>query len=448
MRPIFILTIAVLALTSACSRPLNHSTVNADAIGRHILGPALSPPYEVSDKSPEDTIASLRLTREKGWKIFGQLVADETLKVQTPSGEVKTAQIPRFISWYSLEESSRLFSFALDQLTPESLEAGTPLTDEQWIKAEAMLLSELKTMPKPVQTKWENFFAKNPDLSREALIGTSGLSRILFNRELLSAVTKRYSDLQKCFPNFTKPAVDQTFQPCFDPKLPASSVMVKTNWLNTASGFRQYATGGENLAPLMQAAEASWDDLQESAPVPVNIVKASKGGNSFVLGGLHIVSKEFDDWIWISAWWSATPHEDFGEDRPGYIEKLGAPWNQYKICAVSSYVQSPAELEIMAQTHPSLAAAYAAVLGDSGASWCSNPYIERGINNQKTNCIGCHQYAGTDVSQMDIISDLNRFPHFGKLKQRSDFPSDYIWSATQGQISWLAAINSLNLQVH
>lgn len=448
MRIFFIISLILLAFSSACSRPDEHSTVDADAIGRHIIGPALSLPSEISDKNSAEVIASLRLTREKAWKIFGQVIADETLTIQMPDGETKSTQIPRFMTWYSLEDTNRLFAFGLESLTPEAQAAGLPLSSDQWVSSEQRLLTELKSLPKPVHKKWETFFSINPELSREAILGATGLPRTLFNRELIQAGAKQYASLQECFPNQVKPASHQASPPCFKEKLPSTSFTIKTNWLNTASGFRQYATDGEALTSVMNSADASWDNLQEIAPVPENIVKATMNGKSFVLGGLHIVSKEFDDWIWISAWWSAKPNEDFGEDRPDFIQKLGAPWNQYKICAVSSYVQDAKELDEIAKSNPSLAAAYRAVLNESGASWCSNPYIERGINNQKTNCIGCHQFAGTDVSQMDIISDASRFPHFGNTKQREDFPADYIWSATQGQISWLATLNSLRFPVH
>lgn len=448
MRNKLFTTVISLAFLNACSKPSETSKLDADAIGRNIIGPALPAPQTISDKSPEEIISSLSLTREKAWKIFAQLITEETIRVSLPSGDVKEGQIPRFMSWYSPEDANRLFAFGIDGLSPEAKDAGLPLTDEQWLESQAKLQDEIKTLPSPVQKKWAKFFETNPELSSEALMGASGLSRVLFNADLVGAAAKNYKDLQDCYPEEVKPAYNVAYKPCFPKGLPASSIMMKTNWLNTEAGFRKYATDAETLASVMSRDDASWDDLKQTADIPANIVKATLNGKTFVLGGMHIVSKEFEDWIWISAWWSENPNSDFGEDRPEEIQKLGAPWNQYKICAVSNYVQDAAELETIAKTYPSLAAAYKSVLDESGASWCSNPYIERGVNNQKTNCIGCHQYAGTDITQAEIIADASRFPDFGKLKQREDFPSDYIWSSTQGQISWLATFNSLRLPVH
>ncbi|RZA26208.1 MAG: hypothetical protein EOP10_04345 [Proteobacteria bacterium] len=445
MKTLTSIAIILLTFLSACSQGPEVSTVDADAIGRHILGPALSTdqPVEISDKKPEDIIASLALTRAKGWEIFGQVIAEETLKIESPTGESLSVNVPRFLTWYSPEDVNRLFSLSLDQLDEGGLERGDPLSESLWSQSQTLLLNELKTMPSPVQKKWAKFFDTNTALSREAVMGASGLPRTLFNSALIGSVAKQYANLQNCYPELQKPPFDFAYKPCFANTLSSRSMMIKTNWLNIESGFRQYSTDDQTLSKLFHDPESSWDDIKVTAEVPANIVKATLGDKSFVLGGMHIVSKEFEDWIWVSAWWSADPNSDFGEDRPQFIQKLGAPWNQYKICAVSRYVQSPADLDELAKTYPSLAKAYRSVLNDSGASWCSNPYIERGRANQRTNCIGCHQFAGTDVTQAEIISDTNRFPFQGTLKTRSDFPSDYIWSATQGQISWLATLNNL-----
>ncbi|RZA17166.1 MAG: hypothetical protein EOP10_23230, partial [Proteobacteria bacterium] len=379
MKTLTSIAIILLTFLSACSPEREDSTVNADAIGRHILGPALAIPHspEISDKSPEAIIASLPLTRAKGWDIFAQVIAEQTLQISSPKGETLQVSIPRFLSWYSPEDVNRLFSLSLDQLDADAKARGDDLSDSLWAQSETLLLNELKTMPSPVQKKWAKFFETNSPLSREAVMGASGLTRTLFNDALIGSVAKQYASLQNCYPELQKPAFDLAFKPCFTSKLSSQSMMIKTNWLNTESGFRQYPTDEQSLSKLFENPESSWDDIKVTSEVPTNIVKATLGDKSFVLGGMHIVSKEFDDWIWVSAWWSADPNSDFGEDRPEFIQKLGAPWNQYKICAVSSYVQNPADLDELSQKFPSLAKAYRSVLNESGASWCSNPYIER-----------------------------------------------------------------------
>ncbi len=445
----YILLLLLLILSACHGQPKTASKLDADAIGRNILGPAIPLSDAKSEDRPEDIVSSLALTRKKAWQIFADTIHSETIAIKSPQGDIKSTQIPRFMTWYSLEDANRLFNKSLEALNEGDKNSGKPIDSEAWKQAENRLVDEIKEMPAPVKKKWENFFNQNSDLNPASVMGASGLSRILFNGDVLASTAEQYASLQACYPeDQSKPAFDTPHKSCFPQGLSPRSITIKTNWLNTTAGFRSYASDADALTSLMQDPDASWDKLRKERAIPETIVQATMNGKAFVLGGMHIVSKEFKDWIWISVWWSESPDTDFGEDRPEFIQKLGAPWNQYKLCAVSSYVQNAAELDELATRYPSLAKAYKAVLNDSGASWCSNPYIERGINNQRTNCIGCHQFAGTDVDQMDVISDASRFPHFGNTKQREDFPSDYVWSATQGQISWLSTLNSLRFPVH
>jgi len=52
--------------------------------------------------------------------------------------------------------------------------------------------------------------------------------------------------------------------------------------------------------------------------------------------------------------------------------------------------------------------------GAGGPSWCSNQYIERGAHNAQTNCIGCHQHAGTGLASEDVLADSLTFPQSGR----------------------------------
>ncbi|MEC9072731.1 MAG: cytochrome c, partial [Myxococcota bacterium] len=71
----------------------------------------------------------------------------------------------------------------------------------------------------------------------------------------------------------------------------------------------------------------------------------------------------------------------------------------------------------------------------------SNPYIEHGRGNARTNCIGCHQHGGSTVGQdldadgtLDpfdlelVIDNEGLFPLNGRQQIRSLFPADYLWS--------------------
>jgi mono/diheme cytochrome c family protein len=91
---------------------------------------------------------------------------------------------------------------------------------------------------------------------------------------------------------------------------------------------------------------------------------------------------------------------------------------------------------------PSLSAALAATGTEFGApTWCSNPYVEKGKGNARTNCIGCHQHGGSTVAyDLDgdgvldpivdelILENDELFPSNGREQLRQLFPADYLWS--------------------
>jgi hypothetical protein len=142
------------------------------------------------------------------------------------------------------------------------------------------------------------------------------------------------------------------------------------------------------------------------------------------------MTKELDHWLWITLWWSETPNEDFGADRPKSIAGLGGPWGAYKMCVTTAFAEEdPLPGGGFDMAHPSLASALSAVYAGKGApTWCSNPYLEEGHGNAATNCIGCHQHGGTELRPEDILL----LSDFGRPARRNNFPADYSWATTRG----------------
>ena len=142
----------------------------------------------------------------------------------------------------------------------------------------------------------------------------------------------------------------------------------------------------------------------------------------------------------MTLWWSDTPDQDFGADRPNNLfSELDPVWRNYKMHTIVDYEELDPNPAQWFSEYPSLAASLSAV--QSPLSWASNPYIEHGRGNAKTNCIGCHQHGGSTVGhdlnsdgQLDAF-DLNRvitddvlFPDNGRRQIRTLFPADYLWS--------------------
>jgi hypothetical protein len=154
------------------------------------------------------------------------------------------------------------------------------------------------------------------------------------------------------------------------------------------------------------------------------ITMENSEGSKFRLTALHAMTKESRDWHWISLWWSDHPNDDFGEDRPQLVDQ----WNHYKMCNALTYdTKSPEYNDLGA--YSTLNAAFA-VLAENlpGKSWCSNPFLEQGKGNFKTNCIGCHQHGGTLLTNDEILSRGSADGNFALAKVRNNFPADYAWS--------------------
>jgi hypothetical protein len=143
------------------------------------------------------------------------------------------------------------------------------------------------------------------------------------------------------------------------------------------------------------------------------------------------VTKELRDWTWITLWWAPDADADFGADRPDSVRALGGPWHNYKMCVVTDYAENdPAAGASFMASAPSLASALEATNGPS--TWCSNPYLEQGDHNAKTNCIGCHQHGGTTETTLSILGSPDQFPDNARTKIRSNFPVDYAFTTTAG----------------
>jgi hypothetical protein len=221
---------------------------------------------------------------------------------------------------------------------------------------------------------------------------------------------------------------------CLATAFPNDAAVIKADWRRAGVGWDlpTYDTSAAGLAWHMAIDGGPfWGDGDSSAdpgPDRIYTVTLPANGNVFRLAALHIMTKELDHWLWITLWWSSSPDEDFGADRPA---SLGGVWSSYKMCVATSFDELDPDPEGgFGATHPSLARALAAVHADS--SWCSNPYLEAGHGNAATNCIGCHQHATSGVLPEVLLSDDEHFPDFTRPQLRNNFPSDYSWALSAG----------------
>jgi hypothetical protein len=204
---------------------------------------------------------------------------------------------------------------------------------------------------------------------------------------------------------------------CLQGEFPPDAAVVKADWRRAQLGetLPVYDTSPERIADRL-AGSAGWgpgDGAADPGPDDIYTLRLADG-SVYRLAALHVMTKELRHWSWVTLWWSPEPDADLGADRPEAVRALGGPWASYKMCAATGYrEQDPAA-------------------GAGGPSWCSNPYLEEGAGNAATNCIGCHQHGGIDVTPEEILGDEGRFPHHGRTRVRDNFATDYSWALHAG----------------
>ena len=276
------------------------------------------------------------------------------------------------------------------------------------------------------------------------------------------------------------------FTSCFGEEFPPGAVAVKMTWDKAADmtgaplTLPAFDTSADGIAKSLGIEAPRPDQLatdgmglpvikEQASPTADEIytikVRNSGGSVPYRLTGMHIMTKELRHWLWISLWWSNDPEEDFGADRPDDVQGV---WRNYKMCVVTMYNevdQDPAAY-LTDPTKASLANALKAVHKASGDhSWCSNPFIEFGHGNARTNCIGCHQHAGSKVLNAKTFFDLcpdpenegepleackirmqaarTQFPYYGRKKIREGHPADYLFTFHQPDDNLLGRIRKV-----
>ncbi|WP_394840652.1 hypothetical protein LZC95_26490 [Pendulispora brunnea] len=395
---------------------------------RKIVG--LGAPYEADPgliARTSELAASQKARREAAWQAVARALRPVTIAEKLDGG---SAQLPAFRTWYGKDDFTRAFAGALSAMSPEDRAARRALRDDE---VTAALAANAASRGEASDEDYAERLRQLTDPS--AVDGLGANQRVTYSPGTVAHLLKNYAHTQGCLsPRTDDPAPSPTsFAPCLGDEFPADAAVVKTSWNRTDFNgkMRTHDTSAETLGKRRRGEldDGGWGNGQgEASPGASDIytIRLSDGA-SFRLTGMHLMTKELREWLWITVWWSAEPDTDFGEDRPESITKLGGPWSHYKMCVVTSYDEHDADPR--GGFKGSLGDALAAVHGGKGApTWCSNPYIEKGAHNAQTNCVGCHQHAGTDQRSETILADPTKFPMSGRTKLRQSFLTDYLWS--------------------
>ncbi len=377
--------------------------------------------FDVSHHFPLD-----QSVRSLGWELGTAFFSPHSLSYLSNFSQ---PQVPEFLTWFPINEVIRLMNqgFPVLNIGHAELEKKLdPSTLQNLFLWNTNLVGKLPSWSESRFLIWEKQFTKT-----EHLHSLNDLSRVLLNPKAVEHILNQSIYANDCLRNQDSffdvlPVTDSTnHSPCFSEEFPKGSVIAKLNWTSLDEfQFKAYRTHPEELMNLIGNDQADWNDLSSVVDPPTGkdaIVAQLPTGKRFALTGIHFMVKNQADWTWITFWWSPEGYSSFKQDRPETFE-----YGNYSQCTVvADRMKTPANKEDLKQ--------WIGVLSENQSereTWCSNPYLEHGEGNVGTNCIGCHQYAGSSTSEEMVLRNSQR-----KII-RNNFPSDYVWSFSNGPQAW------------
>jgi hypothetical protein len=419
--------------------PLGQTQAALTVIDRSLIGgPAGYGADETLAARERELMASQRTRRQIAWQVAERVLTP----VELPS----TGELPSWQTWHAKDDLTRIFRRAYPELAPAEQAARAPFPANVLDAAWDWNDGSLADFPEWTLERQRDYRAAID--SGAALAGLGGIYRVAYSPAASRRLLESYGAVLGCReqepesarvagpPVDTRCGLPPSPPPaCLTSAFAPSASVVKASWRRAGIGrpLAVYDTSAAALSQRLSAAEPSWEQPDgEADPGPDQIYTLRlPNGNTFRLAALHIMTKELDHWIWATLWWSPEPDTDFGADRPA---SLPPPWNHYKLCTAVSFDEHDPDARggftaERASLGDALEATYA---GLGGRTWCSNPYIEEGGGNAASNCIGCHQHAGTGLTSEGILADGAAFPDHTRRLVREDFPADYVFGASVG----------------
>lgn len=446
----------------------------ADIFGRALAGVAA--PYEADFgmiHSTDALASNMGARRAVAWDVVMRVLdpvpllgladaVDSHEEVELAEGEIP--DVARWQTWYGVDDFKRMFRHLFEGLGPLGRAERLPFSAEDLDEAFQWNASALDRSERWPLERFLKYVAAlgvcpsdMPDdecaksLQSNFSGATGGNSRITYSPATMRHLLENYGAILGCLETLDAVGLEQVpedpdgnFSFCFQSEFPADAALIKAHWVRSDFDRKlpAFDTDAEALlariGPTKIADWADGDRLLDPGPDEVLTI-ALRNGDTYRLAGLHIMTKELRHWLWITLWWSDLPDEDFGADRPVGFANLDPIWSHYKMGVVTDYRELDPDPASSFSGAPTLAAALDAVADEP--TWLSNPYIEHGRGNARTNCIGCHQHGGSTVGpdlnadgELDpfdldmVIETESLFPENGRTEIRSLFPADYLWS--------------------
>jgi len=419
-RTLFVFLLSSLA---ACN-PATRSAAGGDKEDvnpgdRKILGVPAPYPADPSLRGRQDELdGSMAARRAVAWATVRKVLQPIPLAdPRLPAG----ASVPRFQTWYAKDDFVRMWKQLYKDLGTDGRKARAPLPGSaidaiyDW---NAHMVDALPTWP---ADRYAQYVAKLT--TDEDWMAEGAGHRVSYSPAVMTHLYANYGRVLGCMNSIDSiapaapPVSPDNFTGCFDSEFPVGAGVVKAQWRRAEFGAKlpTFDTSPDGLRRRWDAG-ANWEvpldgeGSDDPGAERIHTVRLPNG-NVFRLVGLHVITKELRKWLWVTIWWAPDGDGDFGADRPADLE-ADPIFRHYKMCVVTAHDErDPSQ--------------------PPGPTWCSNPYLERGAGNARTNCIGCHQHGGTSLLPETIIGDETHFPANGRTEMRANFPTDYSWALTR-----------------
>jgi hypothetical protein len=396
-------------------------------LDRLVVGRAMEYPADLTMRAALPELrASQAARRAQAWAVARRVLAPVALDPAIDGGAARA--LPRFQTWYAKDEVLPMFDRILRAQSEAERRAHTAASRAAIDEAFAWEAGRARTLPGWTEQRLAQRLA---ELEADGTASLGGPERVLMSPALVGHLYAHYDRVLDCIGDVPGPADPPpsatSFAPCLGEEFPPGAAVVKARWIPDTLPLEAHDTSAEALSRTLTAGE--WGPAARTASPDDRAIYTMRlpSGIRMRLAALHVVTKELRDWVWVTLFWSDTPNSDFGADRPVDFE---APFESYKMCSVVAYDEEDPGAET--GSAPSLEAALAATRAFGPRTWCSNPYLEHGRGNAKTNCIGCHQHGGTGLTSSSVLEGPTAFPDGSRAKSRANFPADYLFVTSTG----------------
>ena len=332
------------------------------------------------------------------------------------------ATVPRFQTWYAKDDFVRMWKKLYKDLGTDGRQGARAARDDgarRHLRLERAHGRRRCRPGRPIATRSTSRKLKTDDdwMAWAPATASSYSPAVMTHsfRQLRRACSTACRSCRRSRP-MRRRLRETTSPTCFDSEFPVGAAVVKAQWRRAEFGAKLPTfdtTRRRRCSSACRRATATGATATAQADPAADRIHTVRltNGNVFRLVGLHVMTKELRHWLWMTMWWSDAP------------TATSAPTARRRSTRRLAQLQ-----DVHRHRHDERDPAQPA-----GPTWCTNPYLEKGAGNARTNCIGCHQHGGIALKPEDILGDATTLSRRRRAPSCAPtFPTDYSWALDRG----------------